>query len=186
MTSKSKTKGKSWERDVCNFLSELYQGSFIRVPNSGAYVGGKNEYRKDTLSEEQIKLARGDIVPPQNYPYFLAECKNYADFPFHSLLAKSTISQLDNWINQVEHDVTTEDDLWLLFIKITRKGTYVLFDRNLYNPYVHSNISANLPYGAKYRNYWFTEMNHFFNIHKDKLEVRWKNGRERKEDQHSV
>ena len=125
MTSKSKTKGKSWERDVCNFLSELYQGSFIRVPNSGAYVGGKNEYRKDTLSEEQIKLARGDIVPPQNYPYFLAECKNYADFPFHSLLAKSTIAQLDNWIDQVEHDITTEDDLWILFIKITRKGTYV-------------------------------------------------------------
>ena len=112
MTSKSKTKGKSWERDVCNFLSELYQGSFIRVPNSGAYVGGKNEYRKDTLSEEQIKLARGDIVPPQNYPYFLAECKNYADFPFHSLLAKSTIAQLDNWRDQCEHDVTTEDDLW--------------------------------------------------------------------------
>ena len=110
MTSKSKTKGKSWERDVCNFLSELYQGSFIRVPNSGAYVGGKNEYRKDTLSEEQIKLARGDIVPPTNYPYFLAECKNYADFPFHSLLAKSTIAQLDNWIEQVEHDITNEDD----------------------------------------------------------------------------
>ena len=45
MTSKSKTKGKSWERDVCNFLTELYNDSFIRVPNSGAYVGGKNEYR---------------------------------------------------------------------------------------------------------------------------------------------
>ena len=78
MTNKSKTKGKGWERDVCNFLSEKYNDSFIRVPNSGAYVGGKNEYRKEYLSEEQIKLSRGDIIPPLHYPYFLAECKNYA------------------------------------------------------------------------------------------------------------
>ena len=184
MTSKSKTKGKSWERDVCNFLTELYNDSFIRVPNSGAYVGGKNEYRREHLTEQQIKLSRGDIIPPVKFPYFLAECKNYADFPFHQLLAKNSISQLDNWIEQVEHDVTTVDDLWLLFIKITRKGTYVLFNTNLYDPYVPNIISANLPYGAKYRNYWFTEMNHFFNIHKDKLEVRWKRGRQ--EDQHSV
>ena len=125
MVSKSKAKGKSWERDVCNFLSELYHDSFIRVPNSGAYVGGKNEYRRDYLTEEQIKLSRGDIIPPVNFPYFLAECKNYADFPFHQLLAKTSIAQLDNWIDQVEHDVTSDDDLWLLFIKITRKGTYV-------------------------------------------------------------
>ena len=184
MTSKSKTKGKRWERDVCNFLTELYNDSFIRVPNSGAYVGGKNEYRREHLTEEQIKLSRGDIIPPVKFPYFLAECKNYADFPFHQLLAKNSISQLDNWIEQVEHDVTTVDDLWLLFIKITRKGTYVLFNTNLYDPYVPNIISANLPYGAKYRNYWFTEMNYFFNIHKDKLEVRWKNGREK--DKHSV
>ena len=96
MTSKSKTKGKSWERDVCNFLTELYNDSFIRVPNSGAYVGGKNEYRREHLTEEQIKLSRGDIIPHVKFPYFLAECKNYADFPFHQLLAKNSISQLAN------------------------------------------------------------------------------------------
>ena len=174
MSNKSKNKGKGWERDVCNFLSELYNDSFIRVPNSGAFVGGKNEFRKESLSEEQIKLSRGDIIPPLHYPFFLAECKNYADFPFHLLLSKNSIAKLDEWIEQVEHDVIHEKDLWILFIKITRKGTYVLFDRNSYDPYVHSNISANLPYGAKYRNYWFTEMNQFFNIHKDKLEIRWK------------
>ena len=126
MASKSKTKGKNWERDVCNFLSDLYRQSFIRVPNSGAYVGGKNEYRRDYLTEEQIKLSRGDIVPPLNYPYFLAECKNYAEFPFHSLLSKNSIPLLESWISQVEHDVTNEKDVWLLFIKITRKGKYLV------------------------------------------------------------
>ena len=173
MTNKSKNKGKSWERDVCNFLSELYDDSFIRVPNSGAFVGGKNEFRKEYLSEEQIKLSRGDIIPPLHYPFFLAECKNYAEFPFHSLFSKSTIPLLDTWIDQVEHDVTSENDLWLLFIKITRKGTYVLFDTNLYDP-KESCIECRKTYGAIYKKYWFTEMNIFFSNHKEKLEMRWK------------
>jgi len=173
MSNKSKNKGKSWERDVCNFLSDLYRQSFIRVPNSGAFVGGKNEYRKDHLSAEQIKLSRGDIVPPENYPYFLAECKNYAEFPFHLLLGKNSIAQLDTWIDQVEHDVTSEFDLWMLFIKITRKGTYVLFDTNSYDPKI-SCIECRKTYGAIYKNYWFTEMNSFFDAHKKNLEVRWK------------
>ena len=124
--NKSKTKGKTWERDVVLFLSELYQQSFIRVPNSGAYVGGKNEYRKSYLSSEQIKLMRGDIVPPLHYPNFLAECKNYAQFPFHLLGHNHRIKLLDKWIEQVENDAK-EDDAWLLFIKITRKGQYVVY-----------------------------------------------------------
>ena len=173
MGSKSKTKGKSWERDVCNFLSELYNDSFIRVPNSGAFVGGKNEFRKDYLTAEQIKLSRGDIVPPINFPYFLAECKNYADFPFHLLLGKNSIAQLDTWIEQVEHDVTSDNDLWILFIKITRKGTYVLFDTNLYDP-KESCTECRKTYGAIYKKYWFAEMKHFFKAHSKKLEMRWR------------
>ena len=114
MSSKSKTKGKSWERDVCLFLSELYNQSFIRVPGSGAFIGGSNQFRKETLSDEQIKLSRGDIIPPEHYPYFLAECKNYADFPFHQLILRNDIALLDSWIDQVEHDVTSENDVWLL------------------------------------------------------------------------
>ena len=127
MSKKSKQKGKSWERDVCIFLSELYNDSFIRVPNSGAYVGGKNEFRREHLSAEQIKLSRGDIIPPLKYPFFLAECKNYIEFPFHQLVAKDRIVLLESWIEQVEHDVTSDNDVWLLFIKITRKGTYILY-----------------------------------------------------------
>ena len=173
MSSKSKNKGKSWERDVCLFLSELYNESFIRVPGSGAFIGGSNQFRKETLSEEQIKLSRGDIIPPLHYPYFLAECKNYADFPFHLLLGKNSIAQLDTWIDQVEHDVSSQKDFWLLFIKITRKGTYVLFDTNLYDP-KESCIECRKQYGAIYKNYWFVEMNQFFSVHKDKLELIWK------------
>ena len=63
--NKSKTKGKTWERDVVLFLSDLYKQSFIRVPNSGAYVGGKNEYRgnKGLLPVNQSKNNNCVVVP---------------------------------------------------------------------------------------------------------------------------
>ena len=162
--NKSKTKGKTWERDVVLFLSELYKQSFIRVPNSGAYVGGQNEIRKANLSVEQIKLMRGDIIPPEHYPNFLAECKNYAQFPFHLLGHNHRIKLLDKWIDQVENDAK-EDDAWLLFIKITRKGQYVVYNTRYLDPF---------HYGMKYRRYWFCEMEHFFRFHKDDIELRWK------------
>ena len=172
MSSKSKNKGKSWERDVCIYLSELYNDSFIRVPGSGAFIGGTNQFRKEYLSEEQIKLSRGDIIPPVKFPYFLAECKNYADFPFHLLIANNTIKLLDTWIEQVEHDVTSEKDFWLLFIKITRKGTYIL--------YPISNSFFSLEHGVRYKRYWLCDMKYFFEYYKDELEMKWKkyDGRE--------
>ena len=44
---KSKNKGKAFEREIANFLSDLYEESFTRVPYSGAFVGGKNAVRKE-------------------------------------------------------------------------------------------------------------------------------------------
>ena len=166
MSSKSKNKGKSWERDVCLFLSELYNDSFIRVPNSGAYTGGKNEHRKEYLTDEQIKLSRGDIVPPKAFKNFVAECKNYAEFPFHQLISTGRVSLLDSWIEQVEGD-SEEEDTWLLFIKITRKGTYVL--------YPISNKLFSLERGVRYRQYWFCEMQYFFHHYKDTCLAYWTN-----------
>tara|TARA_B100000953_G_scaffold296149_1_gene288442 strand:- start:317 stop:823 length:507 start_codon:yes stop_codon:yes gene_type:complete len=166
MSSKSKNKGKSWERDVCLFLSELYNDSFIRVPNSGAYTGGKNEHRKEYLTDEQIKLSRGDIVPPKSFKNFVAECKNYAEFPFHQLISTGRVSLLDSWIEQVEGD-SEEEDTWLLFIKITRKGTYVL--------YPISNKLFSLERGVRYRQYWFCEMQYFFRHYKDTCLAYWTN-----------
>ena len=84
--SKSKNKGKGFEREVCNILSEIYQDNFERVPYSGAFVGGINAARKSTLTENQIKAFKGDVIPPDDWKYFNCECKNYADFPFHKLL----------------------------------------------------------------------------------------------------
>ena len=49
------------------------------------------------------------------YEIFNNKCAmTFLHFPFHSLFSKSTIPLLDTWIDQVEHDVTSPDDLWLL------------------------------------------------------------------------
>ena len=68
MPSSSKTKGNSFERQIAQFLTELYGETFIRAPGSGAYVGGNNNTRKQFLHEGQIRSFKGDIVPGQSFP----------------------------------------------------------------------------------------------------------------------
>lgn len=123
MVSPQKAKGSSFEREVATFLSKLYNESFIRAPGSGAYVGGKNQVRKQVLHEGQIRSFKGDIVPGQSFSKFNAECKSYRDFPFHLVLAGDS-KVLDSWINQMM-DVAETDDLNMLFMKFNRKGKFV-------------------------------------------------------------
>jgi hypothetical protein len=121
--SKSKTKGKSWENDVAKHLSSLYGESFIRVPFSGAYIGGKNNVRKEFLHEGQIRSMKGDIVPPMDWKHFNCECKNYADFPFHQFV-QGEIKLLETWLDQL-HDVADPGDFNILIMKFSRKGKYI-------------------------------------------------------------
>ena len=119
MPSPSKAKGNSFERQVADFLTNIYGEKFIRAPGSGAYVGGKNTHRKQLLHEGQIRNFKGDIVPGQSFPRFNGECKSYKDFPFHQLF-QGSCKILDGWI-----DVADEGDFNILFMKFNRKGTYV-------------------------------------------------------------
>jgi hypothetical protein len=123
MTSPQKAKGNSWERTIAIYLSELYGESFIRVPGSGAYIGGKNQSRTQFLHEGQIRNFKGDIVPGESFTKFNAEAKSYADFPFHQVLAGSC-KQLDTWLDQLM-SVAEDGDLNILFVKINRKGKFV-------------------------------------------------------------
>lgn len=77
MASSAKQKGNSWEREICKFLGETLGGNFQRVPNSGAYIGGKNVHRKASLEVGQARAAKGDIIPPDALPKLNLEAKNY-------------------------------------------------------------------------------------------------------------
>lgn len=129
MSSPSKNKGSSFEREVANFMSGLYGESFIRVPGSGAYIGGKNQSRTQVLHEGQIRSFKGDIVPGQSFPKFNAECKSYKDFPFHQLFSGGC-KVLDGWISQMM-EVAEDGDVNILFMKFNRKGKFVVVQSKL-------------------------------------------------------
>ncbi len=150
MASKSKNKGKGFEREVCKILGEIYNDNFERVPHSGAFVGGINNIRKATLTENQIKAFKGDIIPPDDWKYFNCECKNYADFPFHHLLQEKAIPLLEGWIEQTM-DAHDENDIDLLFMKFDRKGIYIAFPTNIDH---HLLISSNIKYKSQKFGTW--------------------------------
>lgn len=128
MPSPSKAKGNSFERQTADFLTNLYGEKFIRAPGSGAYVGGKNVFRKDALHESQIRNFKSDIVPGESFPCLNAECKSYKDFPFHQLFS-SEVKILESWIDQC---TTAADpgDFNIILMKFNRKGTYVAVQIN--------------------------------------------------------
>ena len=151
MSRKSKIKGKSWERDVANFLTKLYNEPFLRVPNSGAFVGGYNIYRTQTMTEQQVKSFKGDIIPGPSFKHLVIECKNYKDFPFHKLLFAQEIKQLDDWIKQAQGSCE-KNDVWILCIKVTHKCSFVVWD--------HSQIMV--PSDGEYKDYQYCEFDNFW------------------------
>lgn len=129
MTSPQKAKGSGFEREVAKYLTALYGESFIRAPGSGAYVGGKNQVRKEVLHEGQIRSFKGDVVPGLSFSKMNIECKFYADFPFHLLLS-GDCKVIDSWLGQLM-DVADPGDINLLFMKFNRKGRYVAVQSKL-------------------------------------------------------
>ena len=165
MPSASKNKGSSFEREIAKFLTDLYGESFIRAPGSGAYVGGKNQSRKEFLHEGQIRSFKGDIVPGQSFDKFNAECKSYADFPFHLLLT-GECKVLDGWIKQLM-DVAETDDCSVLYMKFNRKGKFIAVQSKF--TWVADNF---IHYNSDSTGEWIImEFDHFFRLNKDLLKI---------------
>ncbi len=165
MPSPQKQKGSSFEREIATYLSKLYNESFIRAPGSGAYVGGKNQQRKEFLHEGQIRSFKGDIVPGQSFVNFNAECKSYADFPFHLVLT-GDCKVLDGWLAQMM-DVAETNDLSILFMKFNRKGKFICV------PSKYTWITDQFIYytSSKLGDWIIIEFDHFFKHNKDLLKL---------------
>ena len=112
MPSPQKVKGKSFENAKAKFLTEIFGEKFIRVPTSGAFLGGQNYDRRHSMSQGQVMAFKGDIIPPDNWRYFNCECKFYKDFKFHLLLNESKV--LDGWIDETLA-TANEKDLNIIF-----------------------------------------------------------------------
>jgi hypothetical protein len=129
MTSKAKQKGNSWELAICKFLGLELGGNWMRVPNSGAAIGGQNSSKKIFMDDGQIRLSKGDIIPPLEFNKLNLEAKNYASIAFHQII-NGECKQLNSWIEQTETPAEPNDCSLTIF-KITRKGSWVVFNADL-------------------------------------------------------
>ena len=167
MTSPQKAKGGSFEREIAQMLSTTFGESFIRAPSSGAYVGGSNKVRKEILHQGQIRAFKGDIVPGESFSKMNAECKSYADFPFHQLFT-GTVKVLDSWIDQCM-EVADQGDFNILFMKFNRKGTYTAIQ---IRHQVNLNLGSHIIYNSENHGTWaFLDLNFFINNNQEQFRL---------------
>jgi Holliday junction resolvase len=124
MANAAKAKGKGFEREVSDLFRKVTGLNFQRVPNSGAFIGGKNVERISTMSNNQIQLSRGDIIPPEEFAGICIECKFHKDFCFHQLFDSS--KEVEAWIDQCMIDYKrTNGKFFAVIFKVNRKGMFI-------------------------------------------------------------
>lgn len=130
MSNRNKEKGKGVEREVAAIFSNAFKQNFQRVPNSGAFIGGKNVERMNKLSANQTNLFKGDIIPPDDMPNLIIECKGRKVFSFNLLF--DDCIELNSWIDQVEIDYNAvgRKGLYFIVFKINNKGFFVCYLNN--------------------------------------------------------
>jgi Holliday junction resolvase len=157
MSSKAKAKGSGFERQLCEILNKIFNLSFMRVPNSGAFLGGGNSFRKATMAANQQLMMTGDIIMPPELDQWSLECKFYKDFSFASLYTEN--AQIDKWITQSKE----AGKLWFLLFKVNQQGIHVAFDKRLVP-------SLNLPQNYMvYKDCYIVYIENFFENNKENI-----------------
>jgi hypothetical protein len=161
MSTKGKAKGNNGERKIADFLTKLYGSKFIRVPNSGAFLGGSNRFRKASLDEGQIATFKADLIPPSNMRKLVIESKFYSDFPFHNLFKNVAVPLLDKWIEQAKTSAD-DGDFWVVVFRINHKGSFVVFDKLLLDKF-------KIDDHVRYQTNIITDFEKFFTDNRDEI-----------------
>ena len=166
--NKNKNKGKTWERELATHLSEVTGKSFLRVPNSGAYVGNSNSFRVEVLTPEQIGMFEGDIITPKEWDHVRFECKFYKKMAWGQLFQPEGESQLNSWIKQSKQGTRP---LWFLCFKINNIGKFIVFDFEQGDKYNY-NFDNCLTYRVNGIDgmCYIATMDNFFELNKDIIE----------------
>ena len=135
MTTKvnGKSKGNTFERKIANLLSDRFKiatgldQAFRRNPDSGAFMGGKNQIRAKTHDLE--KATFGDIICPNNFNFSI-ECKHYKTSPTFKSIVDGKVKQWDDWLSQAEQDATNCGKDVMLIVKYNNVDE-VVFVKNL-------------------------------------------------------
>lgn len=124
-----KQKGSAFERKIANYLSDKFKHhtnkdkSFSRNPDSGSFMGGKNQNRIETHDEG--RQAFGDILTPSSFKY-VVECKNYKAAPSLNAILEGKVGEWDEWIGQVEQDAVNANRSPLLIIKYNYTSIFTM------------------------------------------------------------
>jgi hypothetical protein len=157
----SKQKGNSFERIVANRLSEVFEDyygkkqSFYRNANSGAFFGGKNQFRTETHLEEHQDF--GDIITPKDFR-FTIECKAYKTPPSFKSIIEGKVTQWDTWLEQAETDAENAKKQPLLIVKYNNCPIIVF-----------SKIYYELEIVSLYKDYFIYQFEEFLKIGEDLL-----------------
>ncbi len=163
MSSYSKQKGKTYERDLAENLSNVFSLPFRRIPNSGAYIGGTNIIKAEELDSDQIVFYDGDLIVPKELSCFSFEAKFHKDIGKISSWFDGN-SIIDDWIKQASN---TKKKYWLLCFKLNNIGEFVLWNiNNLCDIITVGNI---LIYKNDFKICRLNWSNGVFNINKEKM-----------------
>lgn len=173
MPNKNKAKGNSAERELCSIFGEVFNETFIRVPNSGAYAGGLNNFRAKYLSENQKQIMSNDIIPPECFPKCALESKFYKDFEFHHLFRKEGNNTLNGWIDQVfESGIDVNNVFPMICFKINRKGWFTCVWKNKIDDLDYSKLQHTI-YHYKDFDYVIFELDCFLKTFTDELKAKF-------------
>lgn len=164
----SKNKGSGYERELAKEFSDIFGYHFERAKLSGAFVGGKNAFRKTILSETQLIPNMGDIIPPTEMKKMVVECKFYKEFPFHAFLQNKSIPILDSWIEQ-QLDIVDDCHFWFIAFKINRAGSYIVIDERLCKDFIDNKLGNHSLYYKDGIKYIVTELYNFVQLYKDSI-----------------
>lgn len=159
----AKQKGNRGEKYFCDKFKKYIGGSFVRSRESGAYIGKTNAWRKETLSENQIRSMKGDIIPPDDLSKIVLECKWYKDFNWHVFAVGGSIKDLDTWISELEYDCDPED-IGFLCVKVNRRGDFIAFKKELSHNFTYENY-------VYYKGYIITELDSFLSKNSEKIKL---------------
>ena len=109
-------KGKTFERDVANFLTIITGVKWHRVPCSGGFQTSHNTenpvFSGDVFTEDKI------------YKDIVIECKSHKNLAICDFF--NSESKLYNWIKQTINE--SKGNIWILFFKINGIGTFIICD----------------------------------------------------------
>lgn len=116
-------KGKRGEREICALLQSKLNKEFRRIPMSGAFATNNN-----------FNCFNGDILEAEVFngtkkQEYVIECKNYNLLSLNEIF--NTKSKLYEWIKQSDEE--SKGKPWVLIIKISRKGIYMVNKININN-----------------------------------------------------